>query len=120
MNSYNNIKPINILLLENNSSTIRVAQKALGDARPYNNLTIIMNSEDAILYLKKTDKFKNAVTPDIILLDLKLPMGGGLEVLKEIASDPILKVIPVIILTSSVSEKIALKWLLKPPYELNN
>ena len=121
MNTYNNIQPINILLLENNPSTIKIAQEAIGETPLHNNtLTIIMNTEEAILYLKKIDKFKNAETPDIILLDLKLPMGGGLEILKEITSNSILKVIPVIILTNSVSEKIALKWLLKPPFELYN
>jgi two-component system, chemotaxis family, response regulator Rcp1 len=64
-----------------------------------------MDGEEAILYLRKTGIYSEAATPDLILLDLNLPKKDGREVLAEIKSDPNLKCIPVIILTTSSAER---------------
>jgi chemotaxis family two-component system response regulator Rcp1 len=64
-----------------------------------------MDGEEAIHYLKKVGNYKDAQTPDLILLDLNLPKKDGREVLAEIKEDPMLKCIPVIILTTSSAQQ---------------
>jgi len=98
-------KPVNILLVEDNPGDIRLTQEVLKDGKICNNLIIAMDGEEAMFFLKKTGKFKDAVTPDIILLDLNLPKKDGRQVLSEIKTDPDLKMIPVIVLTTSSAEQ---------------
>lgn len=98
-------KGIQILLVEDNPGDIRLTQEVLKDGKICNHLSIVMDGEEAMSFLKKTDKYKDAVTPDIILLDLNLPKKDGRQVLAEIKSDPVLKIIPVIILTTSSAEQ---------------
>jgi len=70
-----------------------------------NTLTIVDNGGDAMEYLRRRGRYENATIPDLILLDLNLPVKNGHAVLAEIKQDPLLKRIPVIILTTSESEK---------------
>lgn len=98
-------KGVQILLVEDNPGDIRLTQEVLKDGKICNNLSIVMDGEEAMSFLKKTDKYKDAVTPDIILLDLNLPKKDGRQVLAEIKSDPVLKIIPVIVLTTSSAEQ---------------
>lgn len=95
------IRPIDILLVEDNPGDIRLTQEAFKDGKIKNDLNVVMDGEEAILYLKKEGKYESATTPDIILLDLNLPKKDGREVLAEIKEDAGLKCIPVIILTTS-------------------
>lgn len=104
MNNADKSKPIDILLVEDNPGDIRLTQEAFKDGKIKNKLNIVMDGEEAILYLKKTGKYKDVSTPDIILLDLNLPKKDGREVLAEIKEDPNLKCIPVIILTTSSAQ----------------
>ncbi len=104
MSTSNQTQPIDILLVEDNPGDIRLTKEAFKDGRIKNELNVVMDGEEAILYLKKKDKYANASTPDIILLDLNLPKKDGREVLAEIKSDPELKCIPVIILTTSSAQ----------------
>lgn len=97
-------RPINILLVEDNPGDIRLTQEAFKDGKIKNDLNVVMDGEEAVLYLKKVGKYSVAPTPDIILLDLNLPRKDGREVLAEIKEDPSLKCIPVIILTTSSAE----------------
>jgi two-component system response regulator len=96
-----NFKVIEILLVEDNPADIRLTQKALEDSKIANNLNIVKNGVEALDYLKKQADFKNVVRPDLILLDLNLPKKDGFEVLREIKESPILKQIPVVVLTIS-------------------
>ncbi len=64
---------------------------------------------EALEFLRKEGRFKDVITPDIILLDLNLPKRNGREVLAEIKSDDFLKKIPVVILTMSRAEEDILK-----------
>ncbi len=105
MNIFNKSKSIDILLIEDNPGDIRLTQEAFRDGKINNKLTIVMDGEEAIFYLKKEGKYTNVGTPDIILLDLNLPKKDGREVLIEIKSDPELKCIPVIILTTSAAQQ---------------
>lgn len=101
----NNVQPINILLVEDNPGDIRLTKEVLKDGKIKNVLSVVMDGEDALLYLKKQGNYTNVLTPDIILLDLNLPKKDGREVLAEIKSDPDLMMIPVIILTTSSAEQ---------------
>jgi len=98
-------KPINILLVEDNPGDIRLTKEALKEGKIKNNLNVVMDGEEALLFLKKGGDHKDSPEIDIILLDLNLPKKDGREVLSEIKTDPVLKYIPVIILTTSSAEQ---------------
>jgi chemotaxis family two-component system response regulator Rcp1 len=100
-----NSSAINILLVEDNPGDIRLTKEVLKEGKIQNNLSVVTDGEEALLFLKKTGQYANAITPDIILLDLNLPKKDGREVLSEIKADPDLKCIPVIVLTTSAAEK---------------
>ena len=105
MSNKENFHAINILLVEDNPGDIRLTKEVLKEGKIKNNLSVVMDGEEALLYLRKMDKFSNVVIPDIILLDLNLPKKDGREVLAEIKSDPELMMIPVIVLTTSSAEQ---------------
>lgn len=94
-----------ILLVEDNEGDVILTQEAFEDAKFRNNLNVARDGEQALDYLFKRNGYENAVTPDIILLDLNLPKLHGKDVLQEIKSDPGLKRVPVIVLTSSEADK---------------
>lgn len=99
------MSPIEILLVEDNLGDIRLTQEALKESRILNTLHIVMDGAEAMDFLRKTGDHKNAITPDLILLDLNLPKKSGFEVLGEIKESRELRTIPVIALTTSESEK---------------
>lgn len=101
----NNVNAINILLVEDNPGDIRLTKEVLKEGKIQNNLSVVTDGEEALFFLKKTGQYTNAITPDIILLDLNLPKKDGREVLAEIKMDPNIKCIPVIVLTTSAAEK---------------
>jgi two-component system, chemotaxis family, response regulator Rcp1 len=105
MSGYKQMKPINILLVEDNPADIRLTQEVFKEGRIKNLLNIAMDGEEALKYLRKEDKHINAETPDLVLLDLNLPKKDGREVLAEIKADASLKMLPVIILTTSAAEQ---------------
>ena len=90
-----------ILLVEDNPGDIRLTQEALKEGTIRNELHVVKDGVEAIDFLKRKGKYTNSPTPDIILLDLNLPRKDGREVLAEIKADDNLKLIPVIILTTS-------------------
>lgn len=94
-----------ILLVEDSPADIRLTQEALKENKLKVNLHIVSDGVEALDFLKKINKFANAPTPDLILLDLNMPRKDGREVLKEIKEDPALDTIPVIVLTTSKSEE---------------
>lgn len=102
-------KPIEILLVEDNPGDIRLTQEALKDGKVLNNLYVVEDGVAAMAFLCHEEPYRDAVRPDIILLDLNLPKKDGREVLEEIKSDPQLRRIPVIILTTSEADKDVLK-----------
>lgn len=98
-------KPVEILLVEDNPADVRLMKEALKDAKMRNILHVVEDGVDAMAYLHREGKYSNAVSPDIILLDLNLPKKSGIEVLQEVKGDENLKKIPVVILTTSKSEE---------------
>lgn len=105
----NSVRPsgkiINILLVEDNPGDIRLTKEVLKEGKIRNRLDVVTDGEQAIHYLKKAPPYREAITPDIILLDLNLPKKDGREVLAEIKTDPLLMLIPVIVLTTSGAEQ---------------
>jgi len=98
------MKTVDILLVEDNPGDVRLTREALNEGHLSNNLFVASDGVEAIEFLTKTGNFKNAVTPDLVLLDLNLPKVNGFEVLEKIKNDEHLKSIPVIILTTSMSD----------------
>ena len=93
-----------MLLVEDNPGDILLAQVAFEKSKFPVNIAIAMDGEEALDFLYKKGKFAEASTPDLVLLDLNLPAKSGSEILADIKNDDELKVIPVIILTTSQAE----------------
>jgi chemotaxis family two-component system response regulator Rcp1 len=102
-------EPIEILLVEDNPGDIRLTQEALKDSKLHNNLSVARDGVEAMDFLKQRDGYNDAPRPDIILLDLNLPRKDGREVLQEIKDDPRLRLIPVVVMTTSEDEEDILK-----------
>lgn len=101
-------RPVEILLVEDSPGDVRLTQEALKEAKIANNLSVVMDGEEAVNFLHRKDKYRDAPRPDLILLDLNLPKKDGREVLEEIKTDLDLRRIPVVVLTvSKAAEDIA-------------
>ena len=99
------MRPIEILLVEDNPGDVRLTQEALGEAKVRNNLAVARDGVEALSYLRREAPFEDATRPDLVLLDLNLPRKDGREVLSEIKADPNLRRLPVVVLTTSAAEK---------------
>ncbi len=99
------VRPVEILLVEDNPGDVRLTLEALKDSRISNTLQVVNDGAEAIRYLRRQGKYAKATRPDLVLLDLNLPKKDGLEVLAEVKADKNLKSIPVVVLTSSKSEE---------------
>ncbi|MBP1646720.1 MAG: response regulator receiver [Bacteroidetes bacterium] len=100
---------IDILLVEDNPGDGRLTREILVDQKICNRLHIVENGVDAMAFLRREGRFSDAPRPGLVLLDLNLPKKGGREVLLEIKKDPVLKSIPVVILTASQTEEDVLR-----------
>lgn len=104
-----NARPVEILMIEDNPGDVRLTQEALKEGRLWNHLTVARDGIEALECLHRAGQFQNVKTPDLILLDLNLPRKDGREVLAEIKADERLKLIPVVVLTTSKAEEDILK-----------
>ncbi|ALB39131.1 MULTISPECIES: response regulator [Nostocales] len=93
-----------IFLVEDNKADIRLIQEALKTSLLPHQVITVRDGVEAMNYLHQEGEYANAPRPDLILLDLNLPRKDGREVLAEIKSDPQLKRIPVVILTTSKNQ----------------
>ncbi|MCL4473713.1 MAG: response regulator [Actinobacteria bacterium] len=100
-----NSKPVDILLVEDNPADIRLTQEALKECKMVNTLNVVTDGVEAIAYLMREGEHTGASRPDLILLDLNLPLMNGQEVLAKIKESPGLKSIPVVVLTASAAEQ---------------
>lgn len=96
---------VKILLIEDSNGDIVLITQALKKAHVTNGVTVLKDGDSALKYLRKEGIYRDVVTPDLILLDINLPKVDGLEVLAAIKTDNILMAIPVVMLTTSESEK---------------
>jgi CheY-like chemotaxis protein len=96
-----------ILLVEDDPKDIDLTLRALDQYKLANEVVVVRDGEEALDYLFRRGEFetRSNENPAVLLLDLKLPQVDGLEVLQQIKSDEKLKLIPVVVLTSSHEEK---------------
>lgn len=96
-----------ILLAEDNERDVELVLDALEEHRLANEVTVVRDGAEALDYLYKRGEYASRPDglPIVILLDLKMPKLDGLEVLRQIKGDPKLKVIPVVMMTSSCEEQ---------------
>lgn len=100
-------RPIEILLIEDDPGDELITREAFEHNKVSNRLNVAHDGQEGLDYLYRRGKYQDSVRPDLILLDLNLPRMDGRAVLDELKQDPVLKSIPVIILsTSSSSEDI--------------
>jgi CheY-like chemotaxis protein len=114
MNFGTPIRAVEILLVEDSASDADLTEEALGEGKVLNHLHWVQDGVEALAFLHRQGKYSDAPRPDLILLDLNLPKKDGREVLAQIKADPNLKLIPVVILTTSAAERDILRT-----YELN-
>ena len=96
--------PIHVLLVEDSPGDVRLTREALNEANPGIKLSVVSDGVEAMSFLHQEDGHSDAPRPDLILLDLNLPLMDGREVLTKIKEDETLKTIPTIILTTSEAE----------------
>src|ERR1700689_4863461 len=96
-----------ILMVEDDPKDVELTMTALEGYNLANEVIVTRDGEEALDYLYRRGKhtMRSSDHPAVILLDLKLPKIDGLEVLRQVKSDPNLKIIPVVVLTSSSEEK---------------
>lgn len=100
---------IEVLLVEDSPGDVRLTQEAFQDVKTIIRLHIVTDGVEAMAFLKREGAHANSPRPDLILLDLNLPKMDGREVLALIKEDARLKMIPVVVLTTSGSEEDILK-----------
>lgn len=100
----NKFKIVHILLVEDNEGDILLTREAFEECQVKTELSIAKNGQEALDFLYKRGTFVGAKSPDLILLDINIPIYNGHEVLHQIKSDVELKKIPVIMLTTSSSK----------------
>ena len=109
MSNHRLVKPIEILLVEDNPGDADLAREALEGSKFHNILNVVDDGEKAMAYLRRDGLYPEVSRPDLILLDLNIPKKDGRQVLAEIKEDDNLKRIPVVILTTSRAEEDVMK-----------
>jgi CheY-like chemotaxis protein len=97
-------RTINVLLVEDDPGDVLMTREAF-EENLHNRLDVVTDGAAALDYLRREEPYTDAPRPDLILLDLNLPRRDGREVLQEIKADPVLRHIPVIVLTTSQAEE---------------
>lgn len=102
-----NTNTVEILLVEDNPNDVELTLHALRKHNLANHIHVVSDGEEALDFLFCRGAYQNrdAVTPKVVLLDLKLPKVDGLEVLRQLRSDERTRVMPVVIMTSSRQER---------------
>lgn len=99
------MKQANILLVEDNEGDIILTLEAFEESKIKTEINVVKNGEQALDYVFQRGEYSHAVRPDLILLDINIPIYNGHEVLKSIKEDKVLKKIPVVMLTTSSNPK---------------
>ncbi len=99
------LKPVELLLVEDNPGDVRLTREAMKQAHMQVNLSVARDGVEALEFLRRRGNFETAPKPDLILLDLNLPRKNGREVLSEVKTDPDLRRIPVLIMTTSRADQ---------------
>lgn len=96
---------IEVLLVEDDPGDVLMTEEAFAEYKVANKLYVVSDGESAMAFLRKQGPYAGAATPDLVLLDLNLPRMDGREVLAELKEDPVLRRIPVVVLTTSEAEE---------------
>ncbi|TBX70322.1 response regulator [Flavobacterium silvisoli] len=99
------MKEVHILLVEDNEGDIILTLDAFEESKVKTKISVVKNGQDALDFLYKKEAFSQAERPDLILMDINIPIFNGHDVLKIIKEDETLKTIPVIMLTTSSNQK---------------
>ena len=94
-------RPLSVLLVEDDPGDVLIAREAMAAGQLSTTLDVVSDGVEAMAYLRQQNGYRDARRPDLILLDLNLPRMSGHEVLAEVKSDPELRRIPVVVLTTS-------------------
>jgi CheY-like chemotaxis protein len=97
-------RPVEILLVEDNHADVELTREGLREGKVRNNLSVVNDGEQALMFLRRVGPYRQSPRPDMILLDLNMPRKDGREVLEAIRADPELEEIPVVVLTTSSSQ----------------
>jgi CheY-like chemotaxis protein len=96
---------VDVLLVEDDQGDILMTREAFEHYKIRNKLHVVTDGDQALQFLRRSGEYADVPRPGLILLDLNLPRRDGLEVLAELKEDPELRVIPVVILTTSQAEE---------------
>ena len=102
-------RSVEILLVEDNPGDIRLTMEALKEFKVLNQVSVAKDGVEALAFLHRQGEYRDALRPDLILLDLNLPKKDGREVLEVIKGNGELRRIPVVVLTTSEAEQDILK-----------
>lgn len=96
-----------ILIAEDNPKDVELTLEALGEHNLANNVVVVRDGVETMDYLRSEGKYKlrKSGLPAVLLLDIKMPRMDGIEVLRAVRDDPALRLLPIVILTSSREEK---------------
>lgn len=92
-----------ILLVEDHPADVLLTRKALGKLKTPTSLHVTVDGVDAMDFLRREGRYQTAVRPDLVLLDLNMPRRDGRAVLRDVKGDVDLRVLPVIVLTTSAA-----------------
>lgn len=98
-------RPVDVLLVEDDEGDVLMTREAFDFYKIRNTLHVVTDGEQALQFVRRTGPFTSAPRPGLILLDVNLPRVSGIEVLAELKQDPELRVIPVVMLTTSQAEE---------------
>lgn len=96
---------VDVLLVEDDDGDVLMTREAFEHHKIRNKLHVVQDGEEALQFLRREGPYADAPRPGLILLDLNLPRRDGREVLAELKADPELRVIPVVVLTTSEAEE---------------
>jgi len=98
------MKLVEVLMVEDNRGDVVLVEAAIEKVGVPYQVTVVSDGAEAVEFLHRCGKYAAAPCPELIMLDLKLPRKNGCEVLDEIGLDPLLRKIPLVLLSSSKSE----------------
>ena len=104
------IRPVDVLLVEDNPADVELTQRILRDSDHPLRVTVAQDGEVAMAMLRKVGDHSDTPTPDLVLLDLNMPRMNGYEVLQEMSQNQDLNRIPILILTSTQAERDRLQF----------
>jgi CheY-like chemotaxis protein len=109
MNNDASPRAVDVLLVEDDEGDVLMTREAFAHFKIRNPLHVVRDGEKALQFCRRSGEYTDAPRPGLILMDLNLPRRDGIEVLTELKEDPALRVIPVVILTTSRAEEDVLR-----------